>query len=119
MSGAQRSRADVLVDLIEFRRPIDAAVNAIAALDWDSDQPLVVLRCHHVRELLGRFEGGKVSAAEVEAWAEALECRDDVGYEPDYDRQLREFLFQASTPELNEPISSDFARRWREQLGGP
>lgn len=84
-----------LVDLIELRRPIYAAVDAVGHLDWDSDEDLVVLTGEHVRALLRMYERGTVSAAEVRAWAETLECREDVGYEPDHGDELRDFLFES------------------------
>ena len=45
-------------------------------------------------------------------WADALELRDDV----QMDEHLLEFFFEASTPEICEPISRTFAERWIDLL---
>jgi len=116
MDAVQTRRMRVLLDLIERRVPLNAAVQAVRDLDWDSDIELVVLTRRHVQAMLHAYEDGALSATDVTTWADGLESRDDVGFERGHEDELRQFLFEAATPEINEPITLDFARRWLRML---
>ncbi|GAB2986028.1 hypothetical protein [Nocardioides montaniterrae] len=89
-----------LTDLIELRRPIAEAVSGVAALDWDSDQEVAVLSLVDLKRVMEAFQRAELAADEVEAWAEALHGRDDVGFEAAHADLLAQALFELSTPEL-------------------
>jgi hypothetical protein len=110
-------RRELLTDLIEVRRPLSESLAAVRGLPWDSDVDLVILTRSHVVELLGRYLNGELDAVGVEAWAEAIEVRDDVGAEPGHEDVLRQFVFETANPLLAEPVTEAGARRWLEQLG--
>lgn len=116
-SGAQRRRA-VLLDLIELRLAPSAAVAAVRELPWDSDVELVLLTRAHVVAMLQRYLRCELNEADLEAWADAVEGRDDIGAEPGDEELLRAFVFETANPMIAEPISDAFARRWVERLGG-
>jgi hypothetical protein len=113
-----RRRRDALIDLIELRSSLDAAIAAVRGLPWDSDVDLVFLTRANVDVLLQRYLRGELSAADLERWADAVESREDIGSEHGYEELLRAFVFETANPVLAEPISDGFARRWLERLGG-
>jgi hypothetical protein len=116
-----RGRRDALVDLIELRLPLNAAIAAVRELPWDSDLELVVLVRANLVALLQRYLLGELSPTDLEEWANAIEGRVDIGLEPRHEELLQAFVFEIANPLLAEPISDAYARRWLDRLsdGGP
>ena len=65
-------------------------------LSWDSDE-LVTLTVDHIQSVLERYVGGELSAAEVEHWADLIECRDDISY----DETIKELISELANPVLS------------------
>jgi hypothetical protein len=63
--------------------------------------------------LISLFKRGSLSAADVEDWANALECRDDVGFSTS---QAHELLHELANPLLTQPLSGERADFWLSQL---
>jgi len=112
-----RQRREVLADLIGLRSSLDTAIAAVRELPWDSDVELVQLARTNVEDLLHRYLRGELSAADLEAWANAVESREDIGLEHGHEELLGAFLFETANPLLAEPISHSYARRWLKQIG--
>ena len=89
------------------------AVTELARFPWDCDVELVQLRRPHLLAVLDEFQRGSISASDLEDWTEALTGRDDLAVE---DEELREALFQFSTPELFDPLHVA-AAAWVSRLG--
>lgn len=117
MSDDHRRR-DALVDLIELRVTPGEAVAAAKQLPWDSDVELVILSRANVAVLLTRYLHRELSTADLEAWANAVEGREDIGVGPGDEESLRAFVFETANPVLAEPISDDYAHRWLKRVGG-
>src|SRR5688572_27360607 len=100
MSEAFMDRMRVLRSLLELDRPIDIVLGDLAAVAWDSEEELVILRPAHVIEILNRFRSGRVGAQDVERWANANEGRDDIGFEDDSRALLKEAIFCLANPDL-------------------
>lgn len=111
-------RRHALVDLVELRVAPSEAVAAVRQLPWDSEVELVLLSRANVVVLLTRYLHRELSKAELEAWANAVEGREDIGVEPDDEESLRAFVFETANPVLAGPISDDYAHRWLERVGG-
>jgi len=80
-------------------------IAAAEAFSNDGEHDLVQLRLGDVVRVLRRFGQGVLSAGDVEAWADALEMREDV----DYDSDVGESLFILSTPSINGELTADKA----------
>ena len=102
------SRRSTLEDLFALRRPLAAVRTQLAEHPWDSKQELVTLLPVHVVGVLDRFAAGEITAADVEAWAEAIECREDVALANEVVAQA---LFRLANPLINEPITLASAAR--------
>lgn len=113
-----RARRDALVDLVELREALPDAITAVRKLPWDSEVELVLLTRANAVLLLTRYLRRELSAAELEAWANAVETREDIGAESGHEELLRSFLFESANPLLAEQISDGYARRWMARLGG-
>jgi len=116
MTGDERIKA--LRDLIELREPIPVAISRLRHFPWDSDAELVTLRGSDLIRILDKYLHGELSSTDVEEWAEALEGRDDIGYEPRLSDALRQIIFELANPLLTTPIEPARARRWKDSIGG-
>jgi hypothetical protein len=114
MNIDERIRA--LRDLIELREPIPVAISRLRLFPWDSDATLVILTSTDLIRVLDRYLRGELSNTEVEEWAEALEGRDDIGYEPKLGDTLRQIIFDLANPLLATAIRPTQAHRWKEAL---
>jgi len=113
-SGDQRIAA--LRDLVEMRIPVVESIEALSRFDWDSDDELVILVSGDALRVLNGYLSGTLSREEVEQWADALEVRDDVGREPEFEEELGELLFQLATPDVAGELVPDLAKEWIEKL---
>jgi hypothetical protein len=74
-----QDRTALVNELIDFSRPIAKVLEDLAVFGWDSDEKLSTLEPANLESVLNRFLSGELSAADVEDWANAIECRDDIG----------------------------------------
>lgn len=109
-------RIEALRDLVELREPIPVAIGRLRLFPWDSDAMLVTLTGNDLIRILDRYLRRKLSNTEVEEWAEALEGRDDVGYESQLGEILRRIIFELANPLLTTPLGPAQARRWKEAI---
>ena|SRR5437764_9452827 len=117
MKSQERKMA--LQNILELRNPVADAVRELSRFDFDSDEELVTLTPAHVVRVLGEYLAGELTERDVEAWAEALAGRDDVGMLEGFEQSLKQTLFELSTPEINEPIDRELARRWAARFRRP
>ena len=110
------NRTQALRDLIEFLAPVDRCIMRLRAFPWDSATELVVLDRADARRVLDGFISQRIDGAHACEWANAIESRDDVGFEPGHDVVLRELIFTLANPDITEPLSVEMAERWRTKL---
>jgi len=107
-------RATALTALVRLEGPVAEAVARLQAFPWDSDVDLVTATAKDFAKVLRRYCLGELPAAEVESWANALECREDLGFSSPV---VRELLHELANPLLTEPLSLARARDWLSRLG--
>lgn len=106
------SRVEELVALAEVRGNIGDLVARVRLLPWDSEDELVFLQPSHICNVLQRFMSGALTAEEVHSWANALECREDIGFGP----ECKAVLFELANPLLTQPLSKTSASHWLSLL---
>ena len=116
MNDFDLQRASVLRDLVEFRVPVAQAAAAMAMFPWDSERELVTFTRADGLRAIARLARGVATGADLRAWAEALEGRDDVGLEPGAEGVLKDFLFALATPELEGELTPEAAANWETAL---
>ncbi len=109
-------RKKLLTDLLNLARPLNEIVPPLCALGWDSDEELVIFSRHHALAILKRFLENKVSIEELEEWANALEGREDVGFEAEIQSLLQAFIAELANPLLTEPLSYEAVQAWIARL---
>ena len=102
-------RKKVLEALLGFEQPVEQLSTALTAFPWDSDMELAFLSVGHAANLLKRFVTGRTTASEVENWANAVEGRDDIGFESGNEQLLREFVHELANPLITQPLTPERA----------
>jgi len=99
-------RQIALQDLVLLTSPLSAVQHSLRDLAWDSPDVWMVEK-QHVLSILHRFEQDDIAAADVKAWANAIELRDDIGY--DRETAVWDVLFELANPTLTEPLTRERA----------
>ncbi|MES2359101.1 MAG: hypothetical protein V4529_12285 [Gemmatimonadota bacterium] len=111
-----KDRASLLRSLIDFDDPIQEIMAELQQLPWDVEIPVVQFSVGDATSVLRRYEAGQLSAPDIEAWANAIEGRDDIGIDDHLD--LREMIYQLANPSLTQRLTRDAAQGWLKKLGG-
>ena len=106
------NRKTALENLIKFKLPIDQTISDLAQIEWDSEVKLVSLKAAQIQNTLQLFTQGTISASEVEAWANAIECREDIRIESSL---INEALHELANPQLTQLLSIKRASFWLSQ----
>ena len=101
------TRASHLEDLLHFRRPLAEVTFDLSAFSWDSAEHLVTLQSEHIAAVLDRFLAGAISETDVEAWANAIECREDIGFLEA--SPIAEAIWELANPLLTRPVTRQSA----------
>lgn len=116
-SAAKEGRTAALRALIRLETAPRAAITALAGYGWDAGEDLVILTPADLKRMLAKYLNSELTEDEWRLWAEALEGRDDVGFEEESEELVKEFIFQSATPEIFEPLTPLLARKWLSRLG--
>jgi hypothetical protein len=79
---------------------------------------LTVLRRRSIVARLREYLEGKMSAIELEVWANAIEVREGIGREPGQEALISEFILSTSNPSLSDGISRSYVEHWIERFDG-
>ncbi len=66
--------------------------------------------------MLMKFLKGSATGSAVQAWAEAIESRDDVGLEPGSQEILKQTLFELANPDLTRKLTPILAQKLIDDL---
>ena len=94
------SRTELVERLLHFDAPLAPTLAALREFGWDCTEPLAILDALSVRSVLQRYLSGSLTAPDVEAWADAIECRDDVDYS-----SFRDIIYELANPLLTRPLT--------------
>ena len=110
-------RAEILRELARFETPIEPLLQELKSFGWDwSGAPLLLLTKADLFRVIDRFLAGQISAAQLQAWAENLEVREDVAFDEREAELIDGILFRIATPMINEPLTHDVVQRMRDEI---
>jgi hypothetical protein len=95
---------------LDFVLPIQILSERVQELPWDSQEDLVLLGLEQALRTLTRALEGHLQLADLSKWAELIDAREDIGFE-EPSGELREFIFEAATPEMFT-IDRSFIEGW-------
>lgn len=99
------NRLDVLVELVELRKPIAEIADNISKLEWDYDGEPLIISSNQVKNIIERYLSGVLSNRELEEWANLIECREDIDFEESNRNEIEYIIYSLSNPELEGDIS--------------
>jgi len=92
-------RRATLSALIQLHIPLPDLEVALAAFDWDAET-VVTLRRSDIVAILHRFASGEIDAVTVESWANKIESREDILFEPGHEEIVAAALHDLANPVL-------------------
>jgi hypothetical protein len=95
--------------VVRYELPLSDTLVMLRAFGWDAEAELYELTAGDVRAILGRYLTGDLTAAQLENWAELLEMRGDLGYEPEKTDTLKHIILRLANPETHGPITGEVA----------
>jgi hypothetical protein len=98
------NRQAVLSSLIQFSESVTRLKVALESFPWDADNPIITLTRRDVVAVLERFVAGEFDANALEEWANLVECREDIEFEPDHAPVISDAIFQLANPALCGPL---------------
>lgn len=110
------TRIDLLNLLLKFEQPLSNILPFLNDLGWDCQKPLVTLNKNHIINILERYLSQQLSSLDVEAWANAIEGREDIEYDKDSEEIIEEAIYELANPILTFPLSINLAHQWIERL---
>ena len=113
---SELSREELLRQLIDGHVSSADIAERLGAVGWDSDREIVTLTRSDALAILSRFIRGEVKADEVGEWANAIEGREDIGYEPGSEATLSDLVFELANPEISTELTAERAEDWARQL---
>ena len=88
----------------------------IQEFPWDCDDELYFLTKADLLSVFSRFLSGELNSEELEKWADFLECRDDLGYELEFEDELREIIFLLANPIINYKIDDKLIKELTDKV---
>ena len=111
-----QSRAYWLMNLLNLSYPLEQIMPQLRLYPWDSQEALGVFEINHLVQILERYVHGELLANEVEAWANAIEGREDIDYEKGFEHLIEEAIFRLANPLLTAPLSQETAHELQQGL---
>jgi hypothetical protein len=96
--------------LIELAAPLETIAGRLGQLPWDFEGKPVELRSEHLERILCDFLNGAFAAAEVERWANLVECREDIDFEAGRKQWIGEVVHELANPVLTQALDRERAR---------
>lgn len=99
------NRRAVLASLIRLDRSLSDLRAALAELPWDSDA-VITMKRDDVAAILRRFESGEIDEHSLEAWADLIEVREDIGFELEHEEAIATAIHKLANPYLHGPVTA-------------
>ena len=104
-----KDRVSVLNSLLKLDRSIKSIKKDLSEFEWDSDI-LVTLQTVHIRSIIERYLSGQIDESTVEAWANIIECRDDIEIPKEINDPVEEIIYELANPYLTQNLTYEGAK---------
>lgn len=99
-----RNREEVLHDLIRLKSNLTELQAELSQYSWDTQNPIIFITNNDLMNVLRSSVENIISFDEITAWANIIECRDDLGFE---DIRSQDILFELANPEINGQLTKN------------
>jgi hypothetical protein len=110
------AQLDNLKALANLDQPLSTILPILKTFAWDSNQTIITLKKEHLIHILNQYLNHSLSAIDLENWANAIECREDITYETESEDFINDIIFDLANPILNAPISPEIVKEYITQL---
>ena len=93
-----KTRQEYLNALVNFDQPLSTILPILKTFPWDSSEAIITLKKEHL------IVNNALSVTDLESWADAIECREDITYETDYEDLINDIIFLLANPTLEESL---------------
>lgn len=100
------NRTNLIKKIISYEDVTDQAFAELSSYEWDFDGNPVSFGAQDIRHILKLYLDKKISAQDIDKWANFLECRDDV--EPHV--SIAEILFELANPDIQGELTEARAK---------
>ena len=114
-----KNRQEYLNALVNFDQPLSTILPILKTFPWDSSEAIITLKKEHLLHILDRYLNNALSATDLENWANAIECREDIAYKTDEEDLINDIIFDLANPTLNDPLSPKLVEQYISQLSNP
>ena len=110
------AQLDNLKALANLDQPLSTILPILKTFPWDNNQAIITLKKEHLIHILNQYLNHSLSAIDLENWANAIECREDISYETEGEDFINDIIFDLANPILNAPISPELVKEYITQL---
>jgi hypothetical protein len=101
-----KTRKEILKELVRLSTNLDSIKSDLSKFSWDSEEELYIINKDDIQYILSRYLSFEIDNIQLEDWANAIEGREDIGYE---NEELEDIIFKLSNPMLHGEISFEQA----------
>jgi hypothetical protein len=110
------SRVTLLNQLINMSSSMELINKKLERSYWGMKEKLETLEKHHVLRTLQRFVDAEITLREIESWAQAIECCEDIGREEKYQKIMDEIIFEIANQGISTKLSKTRAKELIAEL---
>jgi hypothetical protein len=92
-------RLILLKKLLNCEKPLSKIQKELSIFPWDSE-PLIILKKDMLNYVISKYKNNIISEEELVEWANLIECRDDIVFEKEYEKQIKKTIFSIANPDL-------------------
>lgn len=108
-----RTRKDILIDLVRNENDIPRLTRELSHYPWDSEDILYTINSEDIRTILEIYLENTLDPKTLEDWANAIECREDLGFES---AGLQEIINELANPVLFGSLSHERIAAYKDKL---
>lgn len=108
-----RTRKEILIDLARNKIETSSLTEELSHYTWDSDKPLYTINSEDICRVLETYSQNIIEDKILETWANAIECREDLGFESE---ELQEIINEIANPVLFGSISIEKIETYKAKL---
>jgi hypothetical protein len=102
-------RKRTLLNLVNIDVPLNTSIEELKKIEWDSEDEIVIFHRYNVINVLQSYLNEELLCEEVFSWANAIEGRDDIGIEKEFEEKIGDAIFVLANPEISEELTRETA----------
>ena len=99
------TRIELLDKFLNMHEPVELLYDQLNKYKWDSNSELIILTRKHIIQALHLYISGEIVESKIEAWANAIESREDIGIENKFDKLIKDIMYELANPDLTSELT--------------